>query len=74
MKNKISTYAERIDVYTRGKGAFDEGGQRSHNPYAASKDLAGLWWHGWDMAEGKSKREGSPTEERPLSVTIGRKA
>jgi len=67
MRDKFFTYAERIGVYARGKRAFDEGRQRGHNPYAASKDLAGLWWHGWDMAEGKSNRERSPFEERPIS-------
>ena len=73
MRYKIFTYAERIGVYAKGERAFIEGRQRSYNPYIASKDLAGLWWHGWDTAEGKSKRAKSPFEERPISDTKGRK-
>lgn len=73
MRDKFFTYAERVGVYTKGKRAFDEGRQRSYNPYVASKDLAGLWWYGWDTAEGRSKRERSPFEERPRSDTKGRK-
>jgi hypothetical protein len=55
MRDKFLTYAERISVYTEGKRFFEKGGQRGYNPYTASKDLAGLWWHGWDTAEGKAK-------------------
>lgn len=57
MKEKFVTFGERIRVYAEGKHIFEEGGQRGYNPYTASKDLAGLWWHGWDTAERKAKGE-----------------
>lgn len=57
MRDKFFTYAERIGVYARGKRAFDEGRQRSYNPYVASKDLAGLWWQGWDTAKGNANEK-----------------
>jgi hypothetical protein len=55
MRDKFLTYTERISVYAEGKRFFEKGGQRGYNPYTASKDLAGLWWHGWDTAAGKAK-------------------
>lgn len=58
MRDEFFTYAERVSVYAKGKSAFDEGRQRGYNPYAASKELTGLWWHGWDTAEQKSKGKG----------------
>lgn len=61
--DKFFTNAERVSVYAEGKRAFEGGRQRAYNPYAASKELAGLWWHGWDTAEGKNKAERSPFEE-----------
>jgi hypothetical protein len=57
MRDKFFTYAERVSAYAKGKRAFLEGGQRGYNPYTVSKDLAGLWWHGWDTAEGKAKEK-----------------
>ena len=65
MKDKFFTNTERVNVYAQGKHAFEEGCPRGYNPYAASKDLGGLWLHGWDSAEEKSKDERSPIEERP---------
>lgn len=64
MREKFFTYSERVGVYTRGKNAFLEGSPRDSNPYAESKDLEGLWWHGWDKAKGKRKGERSPIDER----------
>ena len=55
MRVKFFTYTERVGVYAEGKRAFEECEQRGYNPYTASKDLAELWWHGWDTAEGKAK-------------------
>ena len=64
MRNKFFTYPERVGAYAAGKRAFEEGRLRGHNPYTASKDLAGLWWHGWDTAECKAERK-----ERRLTKT-----
>jgi hypothetical protein len=64
MRDKFFTYADRVTVYAEGKRAFEEGRLRAFNPYAASKEFAGLWWHGWDMAKGKRKDEKSPIGER----------
>jgi hypothetical protein len=64
MRDKFLTYAERVSVYAEGKRFFEKGGQRGCNPYTASKDLAGLWWHGWDTAECKAERK-----ERRLTKT-----
>ena len=55
MRDKFFTNAERVSVYAEGKHAFEKGGQRGYNPYTTSKDLAGLWWHGWDTAARKAK-------------------
>jgi hypothetical protein len=51
MNYKYFTNSERIKVYAEGKLAFKERMLRGDNPYTASKDLAGLWRHGWDIAE-----------------------
>lgn len=61
MRDKFFTYTDRVNVYAEGKRAFDEGRLRSYNPYAASRDFAGLWSHGWDMAERQSKNKNLPT-------------
>jgi hypothetical protein len=66
MRNKSFTYAARIDVYTEGKRAFEENRLRSYNPYATSKEFAGLWWHGWDMAQGKIRGKRLPLDKRAL--------
>lgn len=55
MRDKFFTNAERVSVYAQGRRAFEEGGQRGYNPFTTSKDLARLWWHGWDTAERKAK-------------------
>jgi hypothetical protein len=57
MRDKFFTHAERVSAYAAGKRAFEEGRQRDYNPYTASKDLAGLWWYGWDRAEGRAKKK-----------------
>ena len=54
MRNRFFTNAERVSVYAEGKRAFEEGRLRSYNPYVESKDLGGLWWHGWDKANKES--------------------
>jgi len=66
MRNESFTYAARIDVYAEGKRAFEENRLRSYNPYAASKEFAGLWWHGWDMAQGKIRGERLALDKRVL--------
>jgi len=66
MRDKLYTYADRVSVYAEGKRAFEEGRLRSYNPYAASKEFVGLWWHGWDTAKGKNKGKESPIDERAL--------
>lgn len=57
MRAKFFSQAERVSAYAEGKRAFEEGKLRGHNPYTTSKDLAGLWWYGWDRAEVKTKRK-----------------
>ena len=57
MSDKFFTHTKRVNVYAEGKLAFEEGRQRGYNPYTASKDLAGLWWHGWDRAERKAQEK-----------------
>lgn len=66
MREKIFTYSERVRVYSQGKNAFLTGSPRGYNPYAENKDLASLWWHGWDKAEGKREVERSSRAERAL--------
>jgi hypothetical protein len=66
MSDIFFTYADRVSVYAEGKRAFEDGRLRSYNPYTASKEFAGLWWHGWDTAKGKSKGERSPIDQRFL--------
>jgi hypothetical protein len=73
MRKKSITNSERIRVYVEGKRAFEEQTPYSDNPYIASKDLAGLWQHGWDMAQGKSKGKKSPLDERDLTIQLGGK-
>jgi hypothetical protein len=63
---KFTTYAGRLSVYAEGKLAFADGRLRSANPYAASREFSGLWWHGWDTAKVKSKGKTSPIDERTL--------
>ena len=66
MRNKFFTYADRVSVYAEGKRAFEEGRLRSYNPYAASTEFTGLWCHGWDMAERKSKEKRSSANQYAL--------
>jgi len=66
MRNKLFTYADRVNVYAEGKRAFDEGRLRSYNPYAASREFAELWGHGWDTAQRKSKDKRLPTDKHAL--------
>lgn len=66
MRDKFFTYLDRVNVYAEGKRAFQHGRLRSYNPYAASKEFAGLWWYGWDTAKGKIKGKGSPIDKRSL--------
>ena len=66
MRNKFFTYADRVNVYAEGKRAFDEDKLRSYNPYAASREFAGLWCHGWDTAERKSKDKRLPKDKHSL--------
>jgi hypothetical protein len=66
MAEKFSTYAGRLSVYAEGKLAFEDGRYRSANPYAASREFSGLWWHGWDTAKVKSKGKRLPIDERAL--------
>jgi hypothetical protein len=73
MRNKSLTNSERISVYVEGKQAFEEQTPYTENPYKASKDLAGLWKHGWDMAQGKNKSKKSPLDERDLTIQPGGK-
>ena len=63
MRNKFFTYTDRVSVYAEGKRAFEEHRLRSYNPYGASKELAGLWLHGWDTAKGKIKGDRSPLDK-----------
>jgi hypothetical protein len=64
MRNKFLSNSERISVYVEGKRAFEEQTRSSDNPYMADKDLAGLWQHGWNTAQGKSRDRKSPLDER----------
>ena len=66
MRDKFFTYADRVNVYAEGKRAFHEGRLRSYNPYATSREFAGLWRHGWDMAEQQSKDKKSLTDKHTL--------
>jgi hypothetical protein len=66
MRDKFFTYADRVGVYTEGKRAFEDGRLRSYNPYATSTEFSGLWCHGWDMAEQKSKEKRSSADKRAL--------
>jgi hypothetical protein len=66
MRDKFFTYADRVSVYAEGKRAFDEERLRSYNPYAASREFAGLWYHGWDTAERKSKNKRLPKDRHSL--------
>ena len=66
MRDKFFTYADRVSVYAEGKRAFDEGRLRSYNPYAASREFAGLWCYGWDMAKRQSKDKKSPADKQAL--------
>jgi hypothetical protein len=66
MRDKYFTYADRVSVYAEGKHAFEEGRQRSYNPYAARTEFAGLWCHGWDMAERKSEENRSSPDKHAL--------
>jgi hypothetical protein len=58
MRDKFFTNSYRVNVYGEGKRAFEEGRPRAYNPYSASKDLGGLWLHGWDIAQAKDHRRG----------------
>jgi hypothetical protein len=66
MRDKFFTYSDRVSVYVEGRRAFEEDRLRSYNPHAASKEFAGLWWHGWDTARGKIRSERSPLDKRAL--------
>jgi hypothetical protein len=66
MRDKLFTYTDRVSVYAEGKRAFEEDRLRSYNPYVASKEFAGLWWHGWDTAKGKIRGERSLLDRREL--------
>ena len=66
MRDKFFTYADRVSVYVEGKRAFEDGSLRSYNPYAASIEFAGLWCHGWDMAQRKSKEKSSSADKHAL--------
>jgi hypothetical protein len=49
---------EKQVVYSEGKKAFVDGKRRGHNQYRArNKELASIWWDGWDQAKKDSKRE-----------------
>lgn len=73
MRNKFLTNSERIGVYVEGKRAYGERTRCSDNPYIASKDLAGLWQYGWDMAQAKSKSKKSPLDEHDITIQPGSK-
>jgi hypothetical protein len=66
MRDKFFPYTHRVSVYAEGKRAFNQGRLRSYNPYAASKEFAGLWWHGWDTAKGKIKGKRLPIDKSAL--------
>ena len=55
VRDKFFAHAERVDAYAAGKLAFEQGSQRNYNPYTVSKDLAGLWWYGWDRAQKRAQ-------------------
>ena len=64
-KNSI-TDAQRKDVYTEGKQAFDDHRRRDYNPYRTSNlTLAVTWWHGWDTADEENDGERLPIENKP---------
>ena len=43
-------------VYAEGKLAFGDGKRRWHNPYRwRNRNLASIWWNGWDQAKKASE-------------------
>jgi hypothetical protein len=56
MRDKFFTHTDRARVYAEGKRAFEEDRLRSFNPYAGSKEFAGLWWHGWGYGQRENQR------------------
>ncbi len=66
MRKKSITDAQRKDVYTEGKRAFDDHMRRDYNPYTTSNlTFAVSWWHGWDTAEEENESERLPIEDKP---------
>jgi hypothetical protein len=45
-------------VYAEGKKAFADGKSRRYNQYKGrNKELASIWWNGWDQAKKDSERD-----------------
>ena len=45
-------------VYAEGKKAFVDGKRRGYNQYRGrNKELASIWWEGWDQAKKESERD-----------------
>ena len=45
-------------VYAEGKKAFADGKRRSYNRYLArNRELASIWWNGWDQARKDSEKD-----------------
>lgn len=48
---------EKQAVYAEGKKAFIDGKRRGYNQYRAkNRELASIWWNGWDQARKDSER------------------
>ena len=46
-------------AYAEGKVAFIDGKRRTYNPYRwRNKELASIWWNGWDQAKKDSTDNG----------------
>ena len=52
---------EKQATYAEGKVAFVDGKRRDYNPYRwRNKELASIWWNGWDQA----KRDSTDKDRR----------